>query len=284
MNMALPAQPLLATYGQGIHDVPPEQYYRRVLGEANKGALDVVERSLLHYRHWVENPEDTDSDVFRFGRALHASVLEPDTFAARFPVLPDFGPMQSKANREARDAWLAKHGATGYLLPTELDLVLAMQASALNHPLARKLLFGGISEVTLVWTDPETGLPCKARGDKWQNTHNVCADVKGVLNASYESFARAVVAHRYHVQHAHYCDGFRVIGAPVSAFPFICIEKEPPHAIGIYTLDPPSEERGYALRNRAMERLAGAMQTHQFPGYNDDKRADLAIPAYGHYD
>jgi len=277
--------PLIDLYGPGIHlDLPADDYYRRVLGEANKSALDVVDRSLYHYRHWVDGVSEVETDTLRFGRALHCSMLEPDQFAKTWRVTPDFGPLNSSKTRDQIAAWKARHPRCEFITDEQAERIDAMTRAMLNHDEAALYLRGGHSEVTVVWRDPVTGLPCKSRVDKWHRSARCAVDLKGVEDASYEAFARSTTGYRYHVQDRHYCDGFDQAGEPLDHFMFVAIEKSPPYAIGIWWVNYVGRERGETLRRRNMQALAAAVESNRWPSYNNGKAGELALPAYAFFD
>jgi len=276
---------LVDQYGEGIHlDVPGEDYYRRTVGEANKGGLDYVSRSLYHYKAWAESKEDKSTPALNFGRALHCSVLEPELFENQWIQLPDFGSMQSSTNRAKFTRWREQRADKDFISTPEYDQISYMQQAVFNHPTASSYISGGDNEVTACWRDELTGLPCKARMDKWFREFGLAVDLKSCLDASPEAFAKAVHAHRYHVQKGHYCNGWAKCGEPIKHFIFIAVEKAPPYAVAVYVLDIASEERGYTLLDRDMRSLFEAVKTNKWPSYNKDETAELRIPAYAHYD
>jgi hypothetical protein len=139
------------------------------------------------------------------------------------------------------------------------------------HPWARRAIRDGAAEVTCRWTDEETGLPCKARADYFvDGKAPFVLDVKTCENASPEEFAKAIARYNYHVQHAHYVEGWRVAYKPLSNYLLLAVEHQAPYAVALYHIDAPAEQRGYDLRARAIERIAACMQSGQWPAYSND--------------
>ena len=280
---------LVDQYGQGLHDgLPVEHYYRRELGEANKGALDVVNQSLFHYRYWAQDALAAEAELaerktFVFGRAFHCCLLEPARFDRDYMTLPDLD-KRSTANRLAHDRFHELHAGKEFITPAQYEQTRRLVEAIHMHPLASALIAGCLSERTVTWRDPETGLPCKARLDLHNAPMGLCLDPKSCEDASPEGFAKSANRFRYHIQHVHYSEGMRVIGQPLKYFLFLCIEKDPPYAIAIYKLNAPGEERGLELRNRNMATLARGMRENRFPSYNDDKTAELRLPAFAFYE
>src|SRR4029077_10368897 len=99
---------------------------------------------------------------FDIGGAAHLAVLEA-RHQADSMVLIEAGDYRTMRAREARDAARAQGKVP--LLPYQLDIVSAIAGSIRAHPIASEAFVGGEAEVTLIWHDPETGVPCKARPD-----------------------------------------------------------------------------------------------------------------------
>lgn len=267
-------------YATGIHaDVPADVYHRRELGVVNKGALDQLAKTPRHYRAWISGVDQKETPAMLFGRALHALVLEPDTFARHFKPAPSFGDLRTKAGREARDDWHMLNRGVQMVPADDMDRMLAMRDAVMAHPIASKLFTGGQAEETVVWTDPVHGLLCKARMDYHQRQRGIVVDLKSTEDASPQGFALSVVSYRYHVQHAHYSSAFAATGNELQAFLFVAVEKQAPYAVSVYALDPEAEARGMDLRDRDMETLVECLKTDTWPGYPAGINR-LALPAW----
>lgn len=291
--------------GQVLRDVPADAYHERRLDVANNSGLEVIDtRSPAHYRYWVENPDDeTETASLIFGRALHCATLEPEVFRDTYSVLPADAPRDMRRFRDAKkpsaetvasidwwDTW--EENNSGLILMTggDYDRAVAMSTSLR----ALELNFGELSitvadlidecetEVTLFWVDDDTGIVCKARADLWSPDLGLAMDLKSARDASKEAFSKAVHAHRYHVQHAHYCDGFRACGHPLKSFVFLPVEKERPYVPASYHVDAMAEELGWAIRQRSMRKLDVCLKSGQWPGHTTTVES-LALPAYAFY-
>lgn len=253
----------------GLHPhLAAEQYHQRELGVVSKSALDLVHRSPAHYLAWVKGElPDEETPALTFGRAFHCAILEPDVFASTYAAEPVFGDCRLKANKAARDEWRAEHAGRELISFDDHTTLLGMAAAVRKHPLASKMIRDGRSELTVSWKDPDTGLRCKSRADYYVPKLGMVADVKSTLNASPEEFKRSVVKYRYHVQDALYRAGFAEAGEPVQHFVFIAIEKAPPYAVAIYSLEEEGIGRGYSAARRDMETLAECVERNVFPGY-----------------
>lgn len=262
------------------HDIPEALYHEKILGLANKGALDKVNRSPAHYLAWVMGKlAQEESPALAFGKALHCRILEPTRFRRVYVVEPDFGDCRKKENREHRDAWRAEHAGAEHVDAETMAALEGIAASIQAHPIAETLLGGGAAEVTAKWTDPETGIVCKARGDLWINELGTLVDLKSTEDARPDEFARSVWKYRYHVQEAWYRDGFKAAGADLEDFVFVAVEKKPPYAVAVYQLDEDAVTRGALAYEANLRRLAECIERDEWPAYGAEIR-ELALPKW----
>lgn len=296
-----------------FYDEPPEVYYRRRLDEASNSGLAVIDvDSPMHYHFWVTDPEAADADesaALRFGRAFHCATLEPHEFGDRYVLLPDDAPKKpTERQLNARNpsmetvraidwwrTWELTAGSRETLARAEYQRALDMGAALRRYEMefpdfpgkptlkVGELIDACAKEVTIRWVDEETGVLCKARADLYEPDLQFGGDVKSCLSGAKEQFGRAMLAHRYHVQAAHYCEGFRACGVPLKSFGFFPVEKRRPHVPASWHADAPTEERGWAVRQRSLRKLARCLQTGRWPGHTTTM-SSISIPAHGHYD
>jgi exodeoxyribonuclease VIII len=259
----------LAELAPGLHaNVPAAEYHRRILGLASNAALKRVAHAPALYRAWVAcETDDEETPALAFGRALHCSVFEPDEFARLFVVEPVFGDCRKTANRDARDAWRSEHKGKGWLSADDGAAIDGMAAALRAHPKAGPLLRArGQSEITCRWDDPETGLPCKARGDRWAPELRTLADLKSTEDARAAAFRRSCEMYGYDQQEALYRAGWKIVGEPVDDFAFIAVEKQRPHLVKVYTLAASSVSEADWENRKALRTLADCLQNDEWPG------------------
>lgn len=264
----------------GLHlDFPAGMYHQRILGVASKGALDIINRSPAHYATWVGGVDREPTDALAFGCAFHAATLEPVHFANAYVVEPTFGDCRKTENKANRDAWRKENTGKIAITAADMKAIHGMRTSLLTHPIASRMLSGGVSEVTLRWTDTETGLVCKARADYHVEELDMVVDLKTTEDARPHAFRRSVAAFRYHVQQAFYSDGFAALGAPLRSFAFVAVEKVPPYAVAVYLLDTEAVTKGWAAARENLTTLARCIEAGDFPAY-DNGIQTLDLPAW----
>lgn len=266
--------------GGVVPGLPSELYHRREIGVVSKSALDRVARSPAHYKAWVDGTlPDEDTPAMRFGRAFHCAILEPERFAEEYVTEPDFGDCRSSKNRAKRDEWRAANGARTAISDDDLETISAMRAAILAHPIAGKMIRDGQPELTVRWTDSETGLKCKCRADYYVKRLRMVADLKSCQDASEEAFRKDVAKYRYMVQDALYRAGFEAAGEPIQHFVFLAVEKAPPYAVAVYSLDAEGVGKGYSLARRDMATMAECLNKDEWPGYPPGIRT-ISLPPW----
>lgn len=263
------------TTGTLSTDTPAAEYHDRKLGVASKSALDRLAQSPAHYRAWVEGPQPEPTAAMRFGSAFHALVLEPEHFAARYVVRPEGIDGRTKDGK----AWLAQAEGRTVLSADEERHMLGMHAAIYTHPAASKLILAGKSEVSLRWTDEITGIACKSRADYWVPEKRLVVDLKSTDDASPSEFAKSVARFRYHIQDAMYRAAFDACGHTIDHFALVAVEKSPPYAVAVYTLDADAVRLGYAAFRQGLETMAECLRTNHWPAY-DEGVAELQLPKW----
>lgn len=215
-----------------------EEYYSDTT-HVSHSMLEVFRRSIPEYHGrfvagTIERDEPTEA--MRLGTLLHCAVLEPDKWANR-RVPPECN-KRTKAGKEAMAIFHAH--ANGHLVaePEEENLVQAMAASLLAHPVVSDLLKlpGPEHEHIASWLDPDTLLPCKAKIDK-ACFNGLVLDIKSASDPTPEAFARACVYYGYHRQAAWYLRGALEELDLDGPFVFAVVGKTQPHEVAAYVLD-----------------------------------------------
>lgn len=282
-----------APSGRAIYGQPEADYHRRRLDVATASGLKQMLRSPAHFAHYVETGGG-DSPTLAFGRAFHCAVLEPDRFDLAYRVLPGDAPRRptpQKINAKAPsdetrrtvawwDAWNADPRVS--LDAEDYDRIRRMADSVRAHPVAAGLLVGGEREVVFEWEDEGTGLDCKARADLYLPGEYLM-DVKTCQDASKEGFARAVATYRYSLQLAHYLSGIRTCGDSIRWFVFLAVEHHAPYVCQPHILGPRTEQLGFDLRARAIEKQAACVRDGRWPGYSD-ALLETEAPAWAYYE
>lgn len=144
----------------------------------------------------------------------------------------------------------------------DLKTLYKVLANAKRREALQLLLSSGIPEVTIFWTDKETGLLLKARIDLLTITTNriVPSDIKTCLNAQELAFAKDAGNKNYHIQEAMYVEGLNIVLSPIlpnqiEDFVFIACEKERGCEINEVVLGPASKEKARSDFRKCLNRI-----------------------------
>jgi hypothetical protein len=259
----------------------------------SKSTLDVADKSGAHYQFLLDpttcpgyDPDDLeevsedDKEELIVGNAFHTCVLEPMAFSRRYVELPDFGKMQSSTNRAIRDAWIRNEaGGRIPLKRKHIKMIKAMRESLMREPYMRKLLQDGQPEVTAVCIDPHTGLPLKARTD-WLSKIQIGFDLKSAKDASRRWWRVEAGRRRAAVQAVFYGHVFQQAGIELDDFVFGVVEKTPPYAVGLYSMEEEDLLAGEQIYMRNLRDIRRWIETSRYPGYTNGTIETMRLPAY----
>jgi hypothetical protein len=272
----------------GMHfDVPPDVYYEPDVRLFSQSAAEELIKSPAHFRAWLRGSRARDSKAMEFGRAAHMAFLEPERFRRTYVVEPDWGPCRAnaelgvskeegKANKDRRDAWRAQFPkeTTQYVTAEDFASMVGVARSIDRHALASRMLDGGQSEVTLLWTCRETGVRCKARIDHWHESVEMACDFKNLRDSSARAFVRVSREHGYRRQAVHYLRGLATLGlssGECDKFQFVCAEPLDPYAVDVHFLSDEALAHGDVDILQAKRALAESLATDTWPARPDDR-------------
>lgn len=265
-------EPIIPESPSLIDSMPATQYHA-VEALSASGAKKIL-RSPAHYKLERDQPSEP-TPAMRFGSAVHAAVLEPESFEAEVMRSPKFD-RRTKEGKAAAEEFEAQAVGRLVLSGDDFDRCLRVRDAVLAHPAAQRLLSGTVRELSLFWTDAKFDVPCKGRFDAYgRDSHRGLVDLKTTQDASPDAFGRTIANFLYHLQAAFYFSGAEhVIGKTPAFFAFIAVETEPPHAVACYVLDNAHLLAGARLAEEALSRYQQALQSGIWPGYGD-----LILPA-----
>lgn len=253
--------------GLEIANMPAEQYHATpAIGHSS---LVKLMRSPAHYRTYKDRPHEP-TPTMAFGTALHTAVLEPELFSDIYVACEKFD-RRTKAGKEAALEWEAKNQGKIGLDQSQMDSITNIQASIRAHTDANRYLARGYAELSVFWTDEETGIACKCRPDFMVLNENgdleSLLDVKTSQDAGRSSFAKSIANYGYDLQAAFYSDPFSAALGVEIPFRFLVVESEAPNAAAVYRTGPNTMELGRKKYRGALQLLQWCQQNDAWPSY-----------------
>ncbi|MFH2076114.1 MAG: PD-(D/E)XK nuclease-like domain-containing protein, partial [Pseudomonadota bacterium] len=231
-------------------------------------------RSGLHFDTW-RRTINQPTEAMEFGTAFHLALLEPELFNDRVTVKPD---RISRRYGKEWDAFLAENQGKIILVREHAyygwNLLMGMMESLERpqHTTARQLLRAQsrIIEKSVFWD--HHGVMLKCRPDVDIPEIETLIDLKSCADASADGFGKAAANLGYDIQAALYLAGVNQAApdAFYRDFLFVCVEKEPPHAIAVRTTPDEMMEAGKHKIRTAIDRYREYEAAGQWSGYPDE--------------
>ncbi|GGW99131.1 PD-(D/E)XK nuclease-like domain-containing protein [Streptomyces chartreusis] len=234
------------------------------------------------FKYDRDNPAPPKRE-FDLGHAVHAAVLGEGCDIVEITGFSDYKKADARILRDAAYA-----AGKVPLLPKEKLQVDAMAKAVREHRDAGPLLAPGmgIPERSIYWTDPATGVRCRARPD-WliiRPEVTVIVDLKTTTDANPEACSKAIESYSYHQQGALYIDGVQAAGlAPEGARFFYAFQsKKAPYLITVRELADQDQDIGRARNERALRIYAECEQTGIWPDWTGPVPTipQLGMPAW----
>jgi len=292
LNLEAPAQapPMARPPGTGFIPTPEPGIYKDIDAElyhqwdamSNSWLKVLGGKSPKHFRWQRDHPRSMTKSMFA-GKLLHSLCLERFSFALHYAVGPD------GLNRTAKKAWAEFEAANApkpCIPKAEFDTACGMADSLMQHKRIRSLLTDGQPEVSIVWTDAETGIRCKARLDYLLPP--CIGDIKTTSDGDEWAFAKAIDTYGYYQQAAFYLDGGRAAGLDTTMFAFATVESEAPHDCYICVPKPATIAAGRHAYKSALWAYRGCLQQEaqhpgdpaNWPGRHEQDILELDMPTY----
>lgn len=261
---------------KGIHtDIPHREYHSlRAISNGYLKSLSSVPAAA--------KVKGGETPAMIFGRAQHVYTLEgEEAFFKEVAVAPQCD-KRTKAGKEAWAKFSEENSGKDVVTEEEFETIKSINTAVYSHPLAAKMLEEGISEVTAIWKDKETGLLCKCRPDRIPTgDRGVILDLKTCADASEFGFQRAVTTFRYYQQAAWYIDGVNAAGGKsVDAMAFIAVEKTPPYRTEVYILADDFVDFGRSEYRRLMDIEKKCRRDKAWPHYLNPGATDIFKPSW----
>lgn len=277
----------------GIHrNIAPSDY--RAWDAINYSSLVEIDRSPLHCRQAITGGR-VETPAMRLGSATHVAVLQPDLLASLYAVAGQCEAKTKKGEQCSKGGSVCIDGhwfcgthepesgtrdARIVLAEADYAACVAMRDAVYANPGCKKLLaFAHDVELSMAWTDANTGLACKGRADWFCESRGILLDLKTTADASYRGFERTIADREYHGQLAFYGGGLTACGSPVKTHLIIAVENTAPYAVAFYRITSESIEVGQKENANRLATYSQCLKTNNWPGYPVQVQ-DMSLPAW----
>lgn len=254
-------------------------------------SIKMANRSLKDFRWFLDNPKDERKVHLDFGNAFELSLLDQVAFANSVAVLqdkewynfaleanPELKTVRNssvykaaKRNFEEQNAGkliIDDYGENGY------DTIQQMMESCYKDAVIRQLISGIEYQLSIFWTDEETGINLKTRPDICKRKKEIIVNLKTTLDGSPKGFSRDLAKYDYPLQAAIEIEGIIQSGAmsTVDNYFWLVVEKVPPFNATIYEFQKDDRDLMEDRLHWLLRKMQAAFEQDKWPGYSD--RAD----------
>lgn len=248
-------------------------------------AIKAGTKSMLHMHHAItERGRTEETDSLRWGRLVHAAVLEPDAFAKRSTVWQG-----GRRSGKEWDAFAADHEPAWIVTASESAKLATMRAALHSNSDAQRVIRWAKTEQALQWTDTLYGAGKALCDGITENASGVSlVEYKTTSKIAPYGFAAQAYGLGYHLQLAWYAHGIKsALGKYPSNVWLIAQEAKPPFDVVVYNVPTALLFSAYekcvqiAARYRVHEMagtfpgVADQVLTFELPSYAGDGAASL---------
>lgn len=216
----------------------------------------VAAKSLAHWKNKVRKR----STAFDLGTAVHAMVLEPHL------ELVVRGPEDRRGNKWKEASLAADLDGKLLLTESDYDQAEAMAEAVKAHPVMQKWMSipDFVAEASFFAQDSITETQIKCRPDGFIPSIGLVFDIKTTTDASPDGFPREVRKYGYDLQADFYLRVLNSAGIEAHNFFFVCVEKEPPYAVGVHILERDYMRAAMFRVSEILEKISKAEATGDF--------------------
>lgn len=228
-------------------------------------------RSPAHFQTYLDQTHD---DKPNLGSALHCLVLEGDVFNDTYIYFT--GDRRGKVYNE----FVAAN--PGKIILTEKEWITVHRMFKAVVTFADYPLWAALQsskrEMSVFWTDEETGVQCRVRFDA------LCApyanfDLKSTTDARPEYFIKQAVRLDYDLQAAMYTEAARRFTGEILPFYFVAIEDAEPNGVFLLEAGQSMIDNGWRKFRKALNLYKQCTSTKTWPGYANPF-STLELPRY----
>jgi exodeoxyribonuclease VIII len=202
----------------------------------------------------------------QLGTAIHARILEPDKYQQDYFVLPQFS--DKLKGKFDRDDYLKANAHRTRLDPGTANLIEEISNAIEKKPFINRILTHSDKEVevSVFWTDPETGIKFKVRLDLVLASLGLIVDLKTTTSCDKWHFKRQCQKLHYDLSAYMYRHIAEQVMGRRFEFSFLAIGKS--HPLDSVIFKPPEEMfmDGKRKFDLFRTRILDCINSNQWPG------------------
>lgn len=259
--------------------------------------LKMAKRSLKEFEWYITGKiKPIQGDHLDFGNAFELALLDKENFNKEVAILQTkywidramadnpklTKPKASKFYNDQLDSFTIENYGK-YLIPdvgpNSYETIEHMLESCYKDAVIQKLISNTEYQLSLFWTDEESGLKMKTRPDICKRKKNSIINLKTTIDGSPKSFFRDMANYDYPLQACIEISGCLATGLmdTVDNYFWLVVEKEPPYNATVYEFT--KEDLNWCMDNLryVINKVKRALDDNMFPGYSDQADNQFGI-------
>jgi len=251
--------------------------------------LKMAKRSLKEFEWYITGKiKPIEGSFLDFGNAFELALLDKSSFSNEVAIEQDMAwiakamdsdakltkPRASKVYKDAADKFHAEN-ANKYIISSSgkesYSTIEHMLESCYKDAVIQKLISNTEYQISLFWTDEESGLRMKTRPDICKRKKNVIVNLKTTTDGSPKAFSRDLANYDYPLQACIEITGCLKTGLmeQVDSYFWLVVEKEEPYNATVYEFS--KEDISWCMDNLryVINKTKRAIDENLFPGYSD---------------
>lgn len=276
----------------GIYDNITIEAYHANSTHLSSTQIKIAKRSLKEF-FWNRNGkiERSEKTHFDFGNAFELALMDQDGFAKNVVIRkdhewvneilskrPELTTVRNSKEYKELSAAFEAESAGKYRIgdkgPESWETIQSMLESCYADKTIQGLIKNTECQLSLFWTDDQTGLKLKTRPDICKRKKNIVVNLKTTLDGSPKGFSKDLAKYDYPLQACLEMQGCIASGAmeKIDAYFWLVVEKVAPFNATIYEFDK-EDMKAYEIElDWLIHKLKKAQDENLYPGYSD--RAD----------
>lgn len=250
-------------------------------------SIKMAKKSLALWK-WMQTHPQEEKLHYSFGNAFELALLDGGNFEKQVAILQSVlweaqaleeKPTLKKPKQSGRyQAEVSKFESANegkYIIPDvgpqSYECIECMLESCYKDSVIQKLIAGTEYQLSLFWTDQETGINLKTRPDICKRKKNVIVNLKTIQDGSPQSFSRDLANYDYVLQAAIEIRGCLESGLmeQVDNYFWLVVEKEPPFNATLYEFDKSDQQYSLDELDFLLRKIKKAREENLYPGYGD---------------
>lgn len=275
---------IASTQPKILTDLSNEAYHADHSAVSKSMLWEFWESPAMYFHRYVakDAPPKKPTPQMEFGTLVHTALLEPQRLTLDYAVYPaSVLSSDGKATTKKSEAFAEENAGKKCLTPKQFEAASAMTVNV------RRVIGDWFKarpqlELSLYWTDEDTGLRCKCRTDFLAEGPEavLVADIKTCADATPRGFSRSSETYGYWMQHEMYSRGVRAnFGKPV-VFAFVASESDFPHRCALHRFQGIDADNASYYTSLALEDLRDRMDRNDWSESWVGSLNDISLSRY----